>query len=137
MVPQVVGPLRLAGRVHADEARTARAHTQRRLKFTLPGPMTIVDTVADRFYGESRAPRDARIKLSFAADGLACTTAVHICYGYGIKANVDWKETLGGEWRQYEQVFPALPAARSTRSRSNASTRTSPPSSCGCSTART
>jgi 5-methyltetrahydropteroyltriglutamate--homocysteine methyltransferase len=153
MVPQVVGPLRLAGRVHAAEARLARAHTQRRLKFTLPGPMTIVDTVADRFYGQGRAPREARIELAFAfaellneeakaleadgvdivqfdepafnvymadaadwgvaaleraADGLACTTAVHICYGYGIKANVDWKETLGGEWRQYEQVFPAL-----------------------------
>jgi 5-methyltetrahydropteroyltriglutamate--homocysteine methyltransferase len=153
MVPQVVGPLRLAGRVHAEEARLARAHTQRRLKFTLPGPMTIVDTVADRFYGQGRAPREARIELAFAfaellnqeakaleadgvdivqfdepafnvymadaadwgvaaleraADGLACTTAVHICYGYGIKANVDWKETLGGEWRQYEQVFPAL-----------------------------
>jgi 5-methyltetrahydropteroyltriglutamate--homocysteine methyltransferase len=153
MVPQVVGPLRLQGRVHATEARLARAHTQRTLKFTLPGPMTIVDTVADRFYGDGLAPREARIKLAFAfaellnqearaleadgvdivqfdepafnvyraeaaawgvaaleraAEGLGCKTAVHICYGYGIKANVDWKETLGGEWRQYEQVFPAL-----------------------------
>ena len=153
MVPQVVGPLSLQGRVHATEARLARAHTQRQLKFTLPGPMTIVDTVADRFYGHGLAPREAKVKLAFAfaellneearaleadgvdivqfdepafnvymadaadwgvaaleraADGLACKTAVHICYGYGIKANVDWKETLGGEWRQYEQVFPAL-----------------------------
>ncbi|MDP3138674.1 MAG: methionine synthase, partial [Burkholderiaceae bacterium] len=46
--------------------------------------------------------------LERAAQGLRCTTAVHICYGYGIKANVDWKNTLGEEWRQYEQVFPAL-----------------------------
>src|SRR3569833_996204 len=50
MVPQVVGPLRLKGRVHACEAQLARAHTTKKLKFTLPGPMTIVDTVADRFY---------------------------------------------------------------------------------------
>ena len=150
MVPQVIGPLRLAGRVHASEARLARAHTGKRLKFTLPGPMTIVDTVADRFYGEGK---EGRIKLAFAfaellnqearaleadgvdivqfdepafnvymadaaewgvaaleraAEGLKCKTAVHICYGYGIKANVDWKATLGEEWRQYEQVFPAL-----------------------------
>ncbi len=146
MVPQVVAPLRLRGRVHAFEAQLARAHTKRKLKFTLPGPMTIVDTVADRFYGD-------RVKMAFAfaellnqealalqadgvdviqfdepafnvyiaeaaewgvqaleraARGLTCTTAVHICYGYGIPANVDWKKTLGGEWRQYEQVFPAL-----------------------------
>ena len=150
MVPQVVGALKLTGRVHEREARLVRAHTKKRVKFTLPGPMTIVDTVADRFYGEGK---EGRIKLAFAfaellnqeakalaadgvdivqfdepafnvymadaaewgvaaleraADGLKCKTAVHICYGYGIKANVDWKETLGGEWRQYEQVFPAL-----------------------------
>jgi len=150
MVPQVVGPLRLGGRVHAVEARLARAHTAKKLKFTLPGPMTIVDTVADRFYGDAK---QGRIKMAFAfaellnqealaleadgvdiiqfdepafnvymadaaewgiaaleraAQGLQCTTAVHICYGYGIPANVDWKGTLGSEWRQYEQVFPAL-----------------------------
>jgi 5-methyltetrahydropteroyltriglutamate--homocysteine methyltransferase len=49
--------------------------------------------------------------LERAARGLTCTTAVHICYGYGIKANVDWKQGLGEEWRQYEQVFPALAAS--------------------------
>jgi 5-methyltetrahydropteroyltriglutamate--homocysteine methyltransferase len=146
MVPQVVAPLRLAGRVHAAEAQLARAHTSRRLKFTLPGPMTIVDTVADRHYGDRRAlamafaellnqealaleadgvdvvqfdepafnvyMKDAAdwgvVALERAALGLKCTTAVHICYGYGIPANVDWKQTLGREWRQYEQVFPAL-----------------------------
>lgn len=146
MVPQVIGPLKLKGRVHAREAQLARAHTDRKLKFTLPGPMTIVDTVADRYYGD-------RVKMAFAfaqllnqealalqadgvdivqfdepafnvymkdaaewgvkaleraAEGLTCTTAVHVCYGYGIKANVDWKKTLGEEWRQYEQIFPAL-----------------------------
>ena len=146
MVPQVVAPLTLKGRVHAFEAQLARAHTKKKLKFTLPGPMTIVDTVADRFYGD-------RVKMAFAfaellnqealalqadgvdiiqfdepafnvymkeaadwgvqaleraAQGLTCTTAVHICYGYGIQANVDWKNTLGDEWRQYADVFPAL-----------------------------
>lgn len=149
MVPQVVGPLRLRGRVHGAEARLARAHTQRKLKFTLPGPMTIVDTVADRFYGdrmkmafafaellnqEARAleadgvdviqfdepafnvymqdAADWGVKaLERAAQGLACTTAVHICYGYGIQANNDWKKSLGEEWRQYAQVFPALAAS--------------------------
>ena len=46
--------------------------------------------------------------LERAAQGLTCTTAVHICHGYGIQANNDWKKTLGGQWRQCEQVFPAL-----------------------------
>jgi 5-methyltetrahydropteroyltriglutamate--homocysteine methyltransferase len=146
MVPQVVAPLRLTGRVHEPEAKLLRAHTTRTTKFTLPGPMTIVDTVADRHYGD-------RVKMAFAfaellnqealaleADGidivqfdepafnvfmaeaadwgvaalerakqgLKCKTAVHICYGYGIDANRQWKDTLGTEWRQYEKVFPAL-----------------------------
>jgi 5-methyltetrahydropteroyltriglutamate--homocysteine methyltransferase len=146
MVPQVVAPLTLKGRVHADEARVARTHTTRKLKFTLPGPMTIADTVADKYYGdkvkmafafaellnaEAKALQadgvdviqfdepafnvfmdevsDWGIKaLERAAEGLTCTTAVHICYGYGIKANTDWKETLGAEWRQYEDIFPAI-----------------------------
>ncbi|MBR0702981.1 methionine synthase [Bradyrhizobium diazoefficiens] len=149
MVPQVVAPLRLRDRVHAFEARVARTHTKKKLKFTLPGPMTIIDTIADRYYGD-------RVKMAFAfaellneeakalqadgvdlvqfdepafnvymdevndwgikaleraAQGLTCTTAVHICYGYGIKANTDWKETLGTQWRQYEQIFPAIDAS--------------------------
>jgi 5-methyltetrahydropteroyltriglutamate--homocysteine methyltransferase len=146
MVPQVFAPLTLSGRVHADEARVARTHTTRKLKFTLPGPMTIADTVADRYYGdkvkmafafaellnnEAKALQadgvdviqfdepafnvfmdevsDWGIKaLERAAEGLTCTTAVHICYGYGIKANTDWKQTLGDEWRQYEDIFPAI-----------------------------
>ena len=150
LVPQVKGPLRLRRRAHAFEAQLARAHTNKRLKFTLPGPMTIADTVADRHYGEraklafafaellneeARAlARDGIDVIQFdepafnvfmaeavdwgiaalerAAQGLACTTAVHICYGYGIEANIAWKAALGGEWRQYERVFPAL--ARST-----------------------
>jgi 5-methyltetrahydropteroyltriglutamate--homocysteine methyltransferase len=150
MVPTVTGALKLRGRVHAAEARHARAHTARKLKITLPGPMTIIDTVADAHYGD-------RVKMAFgfadllnaearalAADGvdviqfdepafnvymkevkdwgiealhraiagLTCTTAVHICYGYGIKANIDWKATLGSEWRQYEEIFPALAQSR-------------------------
>jgi 5-methyltetrahydropteroyltriglutamate--homocysteine methyltransferase len=150
MVPQVVAPLRLRGRVHALEAQLLRAHTQRTTKFTLPGPMTIVDTVADRHYGdrtrlafafaellnqEARALEADGIDivqfdepafnvymaeaadwgvaaLERAAQGLRCKTAVHICYGYGIDANRKWKDTLGHEWRQYEQVFPALRKSR-------------------------
>ncbi len=46
--------------------------------------------------------------LETAAEGLGVTTAVHICYGYGVKANIDWKQSLGGEWRQYEKTFPVL-----------------------------
>lgn len=150
MVPVVTGSLRLKSRVHDMEAKTARAHTRRKLKFTLPGPMTIADTVADQFYGdrvkmafafadllnqEARAlERDGVDVIQFdepafnvfldqvggwgidalhrAINGLQCRTAVHICYGYGIKANVDWKESLGGEWRQYEAIFPALAQSR-------------------------
>ena len=150
MVPQVVDKLRLKGRVHAMEAQLMRARTKKKTKFTLPGPMTIVDTVADSFYGEGK---EGRIKMAMAfaellnqealalqadgidiiqfdepafnvymedaaewgvqaleraVQGITVTTAVHICYGYGIQANVDWKNTLGHEWRQYEKVFPAL-----------------------------
>jgi 5-methyltetrahydropteroyltriglutamate--homocysteine methyltransferase len=150
MVPTVVSALKLRGRVHATEALYARAHTTRKLKFTLPGPMTIIDTIADAHYGD-------RVKMAFAfadllneearalaadgvdviqfdepafnvymdevkdwgiaalhraIEGLSCTTAVHICYGYGIKANLDWKTSLGGEWRQYEEIFPALANSR-------------------------
>jgi 5-methyltetrahydropteroyltriglutamate--homocysteine methyltransferase len=150
MVPQVVGPLKLRGRVHGTEARFARAHTKKKLKITMPGPMTIVDTVADRHYGggpegrvamamafadllnqEARALEADGVDivqfdepafnvymkdvnawglqaLERAAAGLTCTTAVHICYGYGIKANIDWKKSLGEEWRQYEEIFPAI-----------------------------
>jgi 5-methyltetrahydropteroyltriglutamate--homocysteine methyltransferase len=150
MVPTVTGALRLRDRVHAVEARLARAHTARKLKFTLPGPMTIVDTIADTHYGDRTtlamafaallnqeaqalqadgvdviqfdepafnvymdAVRDWGVAaLERAAQGLSCTTAVHICYGYGIQANIDWKGTLGSEWRQYEEIFPALAASR-------------------------
>jgi 5-methyltetrahydropteroyltriglutamate--homocysteine methyltransferase len=150
MVPTVTGALRLKARVHAREAQLARAHTKRKLKLTLPGPMTIVDTIADEHYGDRvtlamafadllntearalaadgvdviqfdepafnvymREVKDWGIAaLHRAIEGLTCTTAVHICYGYGIKANIDWKATLGGEWRQYEEIFPALAASR-------------------------
>ena len=146
MVPKVVGPLKLKGRVHRAEVTLARAHTKKKLKITMPGPMTIVDTIADEYYGdkvkmamafagllnqEARAlEKDGVDVIQFdepafnvymsdvktwgvaalerAAKGLKCKTAVHICYGYGIKANTDWKETLGTEWRQYAEIFPAL-----------------------------
>ncbi len=149
-VPTVTGPIARPAAVHLDEVRWARAHTRRRLKFTIPGPMTIVDTLADEHYRDrARLAMDfARVineearelvaagldvlqldepafnvymddvaawgieALHRAVDGVRCTTAVHICYGYGIKANVDWKKTLGAQWRQYERTFPLLAASR-------------------------
>ena len=149
-VPTVTGTLKRKGSVHGTEAKILRAATGLRTKFTLPGPMTIVDTIADQHYGD-------RVKMAFAfaellneeakelqaigidvvqfdepafnvymdqvrewgiealhkcIEGLTCTTAVHICYGYGIKANNDWKQTLGGEWRQYQDTFPHLARSR-------------------------
>jgi 5-methyltetrahydropteroyltriglutamate--homocysteine methyltransferase len=149
-VPTVTGILRRKEHVHRFEASIAREHTKRRMKFTLPGPMTIVDTIADEHYSDRVAlamafadllNEEARelealgvdviqfdepafnvyldavgdwgiAALERAASGLGCTTAVHICYGYGIKANIDWKAGLGAEWRQYEAIFPALAASQ-------------------------
>ena len=148
--PTVTAPVRRTSPVHAEDVRFARANTTRKMKFTLPGPMTMVDTVADECYrdrsklgfalaellnAEARElealgvdviqfdepafnvymdeVRDWGIAaLERAAQGLECMTAVHICYGYGIQANVDWKKTLGGQWRQYESTFPLLARSR-------------------------
>jgi 5-methyltetrahydropteroyltriglutamate--homocysteine methyltransferase len=145
-VPVVVGRVARRGPVFVDAARFLKSATARKVKFTLPGPMTMVDTLYDAHYrsrenlawafaeilnDEARAieaagvdviqfdepafnvyfdeVRDWGVKtLERAAQGLRCTTAVHICYGYGIKANIEWKKTLGAEWRQYEQTFPLL-----------------------------
>jgi 5-methyltetrahydropteroyltriglutamate--homocysteine methyltransferase len=149
-VPTVTAPVRRKGSVHGDEVRFTRRHTDHGLKFTLPGPMTICDTIADSHYG-----RRADMAMAFAellnqealelealgvdviqfdepafnvfmddvrewgidalhraAQGLRCKTAVHICYGYGIEANIEWKKTLGSEWRQYEKTFPLLNESR-------------------------
>ena len=148
--PRVTGPLRRRGSIHVTEALIARTHTTRALKFTLPGPMTIIDTIANAHYRDrvemamafaellNEEARELEAigvdviqfdepafnvymdeaagwgieALQRAAAGLTCKTAVHICYGYGIKANIDWKAGLGAEWRQYETVFPALAASR-------------------------
>jgi 5-methyltetrahydropteroyltriglutamate--homocysteine methyltransferase len=145
-VPTVTARLSRPRPIHADEVRFTRTHAKGLLKVTLPGPMTICDTVADGFYGrradmamalaeilnaEARELAALGVDviqfdepafnvfmedvtdwgipaLERAANGLTCTTAVHICYGYGIDANIKWKETLGSEWRQYEAIFPAL-----------------------------
>jgi len=145
-VPVVVGDVARRHPIYVDDARFVRSQTGRRVKYTLPGPMTMVDTLYDAHYGsreklawrfaeilndEARAIAAAGVDviqfdepafnvyfdevrdwgvatLERARQGLACKTAVHICYGYGIKANNDWKKTLGGEWRQYEQTFPLL-----------------------------
>ncbi len=149
-VPMVVGPVSRRHPIYVDDARFLRAETQHLTKYTLPGPMTMVDTLYDGHYRsreklawafaeilneEARAIEAAGIDviqfdepafnvyfdevrdwgvaaLERAAQGLACKTAVHICYGYGIKANIEWKKTLGSEWRQYEQTFPLLAQSR-------------------------
>lgn len=149
-VPTVTGPLSRRCKVHSDEVAFTRAHTKSELKFTLPGPMTICDTIADEHYGrradmamvfaellnqEARELEalgvdliqfdepafnvfmdDVRewgiAALHKAIEGLTCKTAVHICYGYGIQQNIEWKETLGSEWRQYEEIFPAINDSR-------------------------
>lgn len=148
-VPVVAGQVRRPNPVYVEDARFLRAETSRPIKFTLPGPMTMVDTLFDDYYhsreklawefakilnDEARElqaagvdviqfdepafnvffeeVRDWGVKaLERAAQGLSCKTAVHICYGYGIKANTDWKKTLGSEWRQYEETFPLLRAS--------------------------
>ncbi|GGH44076.1 methionine synthase [Frigidibacter albus] len=145
-VPTVVGAVSRQKPVFVEDAKFLRAQTDRPIKWALPGPMTMIDTLYDAHYKsrEKLAWEFARIlneeaheleaagvdiiqfdepafnvffdevndwgiaALEKAAEGLKCETAVHICYGYGIKANTDWKQTLGAEWRQYEQVFPRL-----------------------------
>jgi len=149
-VPVVVGKVARARPVYVEDIRFLRSQTKRRIKSTLPGPMTMVDTLYDNHYKsrEKLAREFAAIlnqeareleragadvvqfdepafnvymdevaawgieALEAAAAGLKCKTAVHICYGYGIKANIDWKKTLGSEWRQYESTFPLLAKSR-------------------------
>jgi 5-methyltetrahydropteroyltriglutamate--homocysteine methyltransferase len=145
-VPTVTGPVSRPAPVFLDDFKYTRSLTKHKLKITLPGPMTICDTIADAHYG-NRADmamafaeilnaealdleaagadvvqfdepafnvfmddvRDWGIAtLNRACEGLKCTRAVHICYGYGIDENIRWKETLGKEWRQYDAIFPAL-----------------------------
>ena len=148
--PVVTATIRRTKAVHGDEVRFLRAHTKKQVKFTLPGPMTIIDTLADDHYKSREKlalafaealnaealdlekggadviqfdepafnvyPDEVRdwgiAALDRAAQGLRCKTAVHICYGYGIPANLAWKQTLGGQWRQYEDVFPLLARSR-------------------------
>ncbi|MEJ2765192.1 methionine synthase [Photobacterium sp. MCCC 1A19761] len=145
-VPTVVGPVSRQKPVFVEDAKFLRQQTKLPIKWALPGPMTMIDTLYDDYYGsrEKLAWEFAKILnqeakeleaagvdiiqfdepafnvffddvnewgiacLERAIEGLKCETAVHICYGYGIKANTDWKKTLGTEWRQYEEVFPKL-----------------------------
>lgn len=145
-VPTVTGPVSRPRPVFVDDARYLRAQTDQPIKWTLPGPMTMIDTLYDAHYRsreklawefagilnqEARELEAAGVDiiqfdepafnvffdeandwgiaaLERAAEGLTAETAVHICYGYGIKANTDWKRTLGSEWRQYQETFPRL-----------------------------
>jgi 5-methyltetrahydropteroyltriglutamate--homocysteine methyltransferase len=145
-VPRVVGAVTRTRPVYVEDARFLRSLTEKPIKWQLPGPMTMVDTLEDDHYGdrqelamvfasilneEARELEAAGVDviqfdepafnvfmdqvggwgieaLERASEGLVAETAVHICYGYGVKANIDWKATLGEEWRQYEQTFPVL-----------------------------
>jgi len=145
-VPRVVGAVSRRDGVYVDDVRFLRSITHRRIKTQLPGPMTMVDTLADEHYddreklamvfaeilnAEARDLEAAGVDviqfdepafnvflddvagwgveaLQRAAEGLSVTTAVHICYGYGVQANIEWKRGLGPEWRQYEATFPVL-----------------------------
>ncbi len=149
-VPTVTSKVSRKYKIHSDEVAYTRANTARQMKFTLPGPMTICDTIADAHYGSrpemamafaellneeakelvalganviqfdepafNAFPKETvewgLDTLNRACEGIAATTAVHICYGYGIKENIDWKKTLGSEWRQYEMFFPELNKAK-------------------------
>jgi 5-methyltetrahydropteroyltriglutamate--homocysteine methyltransferase len=148
-VPSVVGPVAREKPVFVEDAKFLRQQTDQPIKWALPGPMTMVDTLYDGHYKsrEKLAWEFAKIlnqeardlaaagvdiiqfdepafnvffdevndwgiaALEKAIEGVECETAVHICYGYGIKANTDWKKTLGSEWRQYEEIFPKLQAS--------------------------
>ena len=145
-VPSVIGEVVRKKPVFVEDAKFLRQQTTQQIKWALPGPMTMIDTLYDGHYKsrEKLAWEFAKIlnqeakeleaagvdiiqfdepafnvffdevndwgiaALERAVEGLKCETAVHICYGYGIKANTDWKKTLGTEWRQYEEVFPKL-----------------------------
>ena len=145
-VPNVFDAVSRQKPVFVEDAKFLRQHTTQPIKWALPGPMTMIDTLYDAHYKsrEKLAWEFAKIlneeakeleaagvdiiqfdepafnvffdevndwgvaTLERAIEGLKCETAVHICYGYGIKANTDWKKTLGSEWRQYEEAFPKL-----------------------------
>ncbi|WP_294990902.1 methionine synthase [uncultured Stenotrophomonas sp.] len=148
-VPTVVGAVSRPRPVFVEDAKFLRRQTTQPIKWALPGPMTMIDTLYDAHYKsreklawefagilnqEARELEAAGVDiiqfdepafnvffdevndwgvaaLERAVEGLKCETAVHICYGYGIKANTDWKQTLGSEWRQYEESFPKLQAS--------------------------
>lgn len=148
-VPTVTGAVSRQKPVFVEDARFLRRQTDQPIKWALPGPMTMIDTLYDAHYKsreklawefagilnqEARELEAAGVDiiqfdepafnvffdkvndwgiatLERAIEGLRCETAVHICYGYGIKANTDWKKTLGSEWRQYEEIFPKLQAS--------------------------
>jgi 5-methyltetrahydropteroyltriglutamate--homocysteine methyltransferase len=145
-VPTVVGAVSRERPVFVQDAAFLRQQTDQPIKWALPGPMTMIDTLYDAHYksreklawefatilnDEARELEAAGVDviqfdepafnvffdevhdwgiaaLERATQGLRAETVVHICYGYGIKANTDWKETLGSEWRQYEETFPLL-----------------------------
>ncbi|MEX3314200.1 methionine synthase [Sulfitobacter sp. PS-8MA] len=148
-VPSVVAAVSRPRSVFVEDAKFLRAQTEAPIKWALPGPMTMIDTLYDAHYRsreklawefakllneEARELEAAGVDiiqfdepafnvffdevndwgmaaLERAMEGLKCQKAVHVCYGYGIKANTDWKATLGAEWRQYEMIFPAIQAS--------------------------
>ena len=144
--PTITGPVRRRAAIHVEEMRFVRTLTGGTLKITIPGPMTIVDTLHDAHYAGRREAAFAFAgiirqeaeeliaagidaiqldepafnvyfdeveewgidALDAAVGGLPVLKAVHVCYGYGIQANVDWKRSLGSAWDQYARIFPFL-----------------------------
>ncbi len=145
-VPTVTDAVQRQGSVHLKEASFLRENSESITKFTLPGPLTISDTIANDYYtssqdmamhfaellnDEAKELANAGIDiiqfdepafnsfttesidwgmeaLGIAAAKLDCKTAVHICYGYGIEENLNWKKTLGDQWKEYESLFPEI-----------------------------
>jgi 5-methyltetrahydropteroyltriglutamate--homocysteine methyltransferase len=111
-VPVVVNAVARKKAVFVNDAKFLRKQTDKPIKWALPGPMTGVDIIQfdepafNVFFDDVNDWGMAA--LESAIEGLNCETALHICYGYGIKANNDWKKTLGAEWRQYEAIFPKI-----------------------------
>jgi 5-methyltetrahydropteroyltriglutamate--homocysteine methyltransferase len=145
-VPRIVGDVTRPSPVLVDGLRFLIRHTRKPVKVTLPGPMTIVDSVLDEHYKEDERAlarrfadilnQEARELAAAGADiiqfdepcfniyvekvaewgiamlercieGVKATTAVHICYGYGIPVTLAWK-SQNRDWGQYGVTLPLL-----------------------------
>ena len=78
-LPTITGPVQAGAPFLDHDWRVAQAATDRPLKATLPGPMTIGDTVADTHYGDPRRRgRDLGEALNKEVHALAAAGCRHI-----------------------------------------------------------